>query len=790
LRTQLRWHGWPLLVLAALTLLALGLTLLLPERVLSAPTGDVAAQFLYSRAFGFGEMAQGKLPLWNPYLFGGVPFLGDFQSALLYPPNLTFLLLPVGLAISWSLAIHLFWMGVSVYFWACAGRGLSRRAGLVAGIAAMFCFPFFLHLHAGHLSNICTMAWAPWIFLAVDRWFLSRQWRWVIIGAAAAALQIYAGHPQYAYYTAIMAGFYALIHWPWHRGFWSFAPGLLALYPLAALLSAAQLLPGLEATAESIRAMDLPVSFARSFSFPPENIFTLFTPWLWGGLESAFPYAGRWLIWEMNLFGGLGIFLLALAGLGVRSGPLENSVFPGEPASLLGKGSIFASCGIKLAVCWVFALLLALGSNTPLHDLLVSLVPGFDAIRGISKFVFFCGLFLALLAGFGAQRLLDRPAAPRVVWVGLALALLLGLASAWVQTPSFHQMVEAWVAMWTEEDALRTFFPGDRTEALLSAVTTTLPRAALALSLWCAGFWLTGLHPRLLLLFLLCACGEIFWAARGTVVSFPLQMQNILTLRESLRRIPGDFRIVNSFDPNMAIALQREGIWGQEPSVLWRYDHLVRTVQRLPVGDPSQPFYYRFNHPVMEMLRAHIVMKPRPGGVDLVPQGRPFPRFFLAREADVLPREEILEELREPFFDLRRKVLLEEEPYPAPDGTLRESSVVATGVSTDFLELTASNDAPAVLVIGDTYARGWRVRAKQGSTQIQYQLLPANHALKAIPLAPGIHHLRIEYAPASFRLGVWLTVLTLLALGVIHWARESRKPGGPSGPPLPSDPAP
>src|SRR5438046_3032888 len=38
---------------------------------------------------------KGWLPLWNPYAFSGIPLLGDGQTAMFYPPNWLFLILPV-----------------------------------------------------------------------------------------------------------------------------------------------------------------------------------------------------------------------------------------------------------------------------------------------------------------------------------------------------------------------------------------------------------------------------------------------------------------------------------------------------------------------------------------------------------------------------------------------------------------------------------------------------------------------------------------------------------------------
>src|SRR5262245_55231912 len=74
--------------------------------VVGADNGDLASQFLYWRSFGFSQLAQGNLALWNPHVFGGAPFFGGFQSALLYPPNWLYLVLPLAAATNLSIALN------------------------------------------------------------------------------------------------------------------------------------------------------------------------------------------------------------------------------------------------------------------------------------------------------------------------------------------------------------------------------------------------------------------------------------------------------------------------------------------------------------------------------------------------------------------------------------------------------------------------------------------------------------------------------------------------------------
>ncbi|MCH8321284.1 MAG: hypothetical protein IH790_10055, partial [Acidobacteria bacterium] len=133
------------LILFVLTLLMFVDVLFSPRAVLLSQEGaDLTGQYLYWYEFGFGQLAQGNLALWNPHIFSGVPFFGGFQSALLYPPNWLYLVLPIAKAINVSIALHVFLAGFFLYLWTYH-RGLHPAACLLSSILYMFSGPFFLH---------------------------------------------------------------------------------------------------------------------------------------------------------------------------------------------------------------------------------------------------------------------------------------------------------------------------------------------------------------------------------------------------------------------------------------------------------------------------------------------------------------------------------------------------------------------------------------------------------------------------------------------------------------------
>ena len=97
-----------ILVLDLLCGIVFGPALLNRERAISHITGDTSQFFFAMRSFGAAEIREGRLPLWNPYLMSGTPFVGNFQSALFYPPNAIYLVLPVADAADVDYAVHTF----------------------------------------------------------------------------------------------------------------------------------------------------------------------------------------------------------------------------------------------------------------------------------------------------------------------------------------------------------------------------------------------------------------------------------------------------------------------------------------------------------------------------------------------------------------------------------------------------------------------------------------------------------------------------------------------------------
>ena len=80
--------------------------------------------------------------------------------------------------------------------------------------------------------------------------------------------------------------------------------------------------------------------------------------------------------------------------------------------------------------------------------------------------------------------------------------------------------------------------------------------------------------------------------------------------------------------------------------------------------------------------------------------------------------------------------------------------------SPDRVRVNAAADAPAWLVLTDTWFPGWRARVDGVETPI----LRAHHAFRAVALPPGRHDVDFTFRPRGLAIGV---AITLVALAII-----------------------
>lgn len=370
------------------------------------PVRDFAAQAL--------KAGQG-IPQWNPYLFGGLPYIAAMHGDIFYPTALLRLLLPTDIGMTWGFVLHLFFCGCFTYGFLRAW-GLGFFPSLIGGIAYMLSGQIASLASPGHDGKLFVSALMPlamWLLVRGVR--DGRLWSWGAL-ALTVGLAVLSPHPQLLQYMLLACGAFALYLAFGTQVDGSRLPRELAIKRLALafgavvlgfVISAVQYLPVIEYVPFSPRAGGKGYEYATTYSMPIEELLNTYLPQFSGILER---YWGRNAIHLHSEYLGATVLMLASAAFGgdARKGFRRFWVVTG-----------------------LVALIWALGGNTPFYHLVYAIVPGSKFFRAPSTIFMVVSLAVSVLAALGTERLLAAAVSRRWIFgwlIGGAVVAVLATA--------------------------------------------------------------------------------------------------------------------------------------------------------------------------------------------------------------------------------------------------------------------------------------------------------------------------------------------------------------------------
>ena len=108
---------------------------MLQGKWLAAPGGDQYAAGYAFRAWGAEWWHRlGHVPLWNPELFGGLPFVAAGHGDIFYPTSFLRLVLPVATVVNLDFVVHYVLAGLFTY-WLLRRLDMSWTGSVIAGLA-------------------------------------------------------------------------------------------------------------------------------------------------------------------------------------------------------------------------------------------------------------------------------------------------------------------------------------------------------------------------------------------------------------------------------------------------------------------------------------------------------------------------------------------------------------------------------------------------------------------------------------------------------------------------------
>ena len=531
--------------------------------------GDIFYYFYPYRDFAAQAVREGRVALWNPYLFMGAPFMANSQAGFFYPLNLAMSWLDTTRAINWTIVLHIFIAASGAYVFTRSILRSSMAAALLAAIS--FGLGGYLGTQIEHVNQLQGLAWIGWIFLSYE-YAIRRQQsvlstvRWLPL-AILIALQLLAGHTQSVFITLVGLGCYAVwqlfesifvdrpigrreyvlrfAHYAW--------PVMLAII-VAIALTAIQILPTLELTRNSARSGGLPTNLAVSFSLDPRLLGRALLP----DYEGALPAGG-----EFTAFFSVAALMLMTIG-----------VTTWRRASVQTRAIAFIA---------FIGLFFALGGYNPLYYLMLK-IPGFDLFRAPARWIVLFIFAGSLMAGVGLDALRER----RVSWKSIVIAvvvILLLLGLVWISTG----LIPAGASGPLERPSTQTLL------LWLGALFITLALAFCALRITRYTLLITASLALLVVLELFLATRQLTYNSRATAPDALLSLRPPVTyLRQAGQgdTPPDRFLSISDilFDPGDKPELQ--SIFSDQLSESAFYDLIVATKMK-EILAPNLPLYYR-----------------------------------------------------------------------------------------------------------------------------------------------------------------------------------------------------
>lgn len=709
---------------------------------------------------------QGEVPLWNPHIMGGRPFLGNGQSAVFSTFSAPAYVVEPSREHAWAVALKIFVAAFGMYLLAQALR-LRFAASLMAGVVYAFGF-FFVSYLAWVLTDV--WAWFPWVLLMTEL-VVRRPEPLPVAGlSVVTALQFFGGHPESSFHVVFAALLFFVLRLvvrrrelpegerPLARPILAFA-GALAL---GGLLAAIALIPlgetilnSNELTARTDRLPD---------RVPPRFLLGLLLPDYWGRAtqELLVPF----IQWRAFYVGALGL-MLACAAVVLRPN-LERLAVAG-----FGLGALATVTGIP-----------------PFHQV-VHALPGFSASHN-SRLIIYWLIAAALLAAYGLDELMERrPEGRRARGITLGALALVCFPLVWLAfgRPGPDDALDALKTAWTFVDP-----PHDPDVIRLASLIVWLSfagAAALLLILRLRGR-LSGRTFGALAVALVVA--DLFRIGVGLNPAIEKDVATVpanAAIQYLQDRRPGRFVGAeppafarHPMQPNIAMYFGLDDARGYDFPVEKRYGKLWR--RAVYDGDEIPELTAPINEESMRALNllavSDIMVGPdgpfphEPGlrrvrtgpGWSIYANERALPRVSLVGGSRVVSGEdEALDAVLDPEFDGRKTAILE-KPLAglSTPGKAGEARIV--DLEPERVVIDADADRSALLVLADTYYPGWKAEVDDHEVDIER----VDYMLRGIPLPAGSHKVEFSYEPVSWRIGWILSavglvlLLGLLALGL------------------------
>ncbi len=734
---------------------------------------DVIKLFYPFREFTIEQFKGAQWPLWNPYNFSGNIHLATYQSAVFYPLNLLYFVLPLIDAWSWLVILQPILTGFFMHLF-LKEIGLSKKASFFGALVFAFSGRMLAWMEESLVIEH-SFLWLPLILCAVERIGKKIKPTNVALFVFGITASILAGFLQMTLYVlATVLAWIVFRYWGFKRKDFKKLTVLgLGLF-FSFLLSAVHVWPAIEAYFHSPRGLVNAKFLFDQYLMRPWHLITFLAPDFWGN-PGAYNHFGKGFYHEKVIFIGIPALLLALFALKSR---LKNS-----------KLRFFK---------WLSLITLSLGFFPLGWVLYYSRLPLFSVMMPAR--IFFLSTFgFCVLAAFGVDVYFKH----RVKWKdwkGLVIILSSVLVMSWLFVP------------------LCWFFISQK-GAMISLRNLILPTGFFASSIiiilapWLKDHFsflkkLNENKAKFLSLGGLTALSifsSFYFANKFLYFSerkFVFPEVGVIT---ELKEVAGIDRVWSYGDgcmeKNMNIYYGLYSPEGYDALFSQRYGELLHSqktkgeissqitrtdAEIQPASEGEEVFNNWYRRRLLSLLGVKYIFETKLGDAkDLIitEEERFPPEFFqfvwedqsfkIWEYQEALPRaflvndylietdkQKIVDHLFDKDFDLGKKIILEKEPglEIKKEEANEKESVEIIEYTPNQVSLETEALAPALLFLSDNYYPGWKATIDGKKAEI----LRADYSFRALALSAGKHQIVFSYEPGVFYWGLRVSIFSLI----------------------------
>lgn len=725
----------------------------------------------------------GEFPLWQPWIFSGMPSAEAFShiSKLYFPEHLFKLFFLPGIMIQ---MLHLLFAGLGCFF-LLKYFNLNYLSSILGSVAFMLTPYMTVMVVHGHGSQMMTAAYIPWIL-----WFTVKLWEkpnLLDTGLLAILIgfQLQRAHAQIAYYTWMLIGAYSLlilIKRFKEKADKQYLIHSFSLFSIACILgiglSLLIYLPAMDYTPYSIRggsqAGGADYSYATGWSFHPKEMLTFLIP-------SAFGFGGQ-VYWGLMPFTDypnyMGIIILCLAIIGL----FEKREF----------------IHWFLITTSILALLISFGKHFSIvYDLFFNIFPYFNKFRVPHMILIILQFNIAFLAAFGLESVakIKDKSIPKWFWGLLGfgvvsfLLILLGGSSLEgfiresfppprVQDPRTAQIINniRW-SLWEKDTWLMIFFI-----------------ASLLIVIW---LWSQRKISKNIMYVLILTVGildicivnyKIIEPSKGSGRNSQLISNNAVKrffeqdeIIQFLKADKSDFRIYpigNLFGESRFAAFKIESMGGYHPAKLRSYNNFLtktRNGSSLPLLRMMNVKYLIapqvLNHPELKLVKTGNLKAPRGSqSVNVYQLSDHLPRAWFVDNIEIFDEDIIFKKIIDDSFDPSEYAYSTQSVQSPSD---KISIINKIERKLHEINIQTESEGNQFLVLSEVfYPKRWKANINGDNVET----IKINGVLRGLPVPAGKNEITFKYDKSQFNKGMTISIISFaLALFLILFGYYKRK---------------